>query len=505
MIQPPTILIGVSKKKMNRLLHSKNEIYYYVINDTLRKVFCTLFDALGNISSRNDYYSFIKKYVQFKPFSKCNTPNLLRHPLSIKQCMVIAIDNITRELYLPSQHEFDCISLRVNYPTLIPEHNNDFIKDIVEEHYTKQYKNQLQNVFAELQHKSSMKPVLNEICNVQLEKVINKKAVNEIREKINTLVHKSYMNVVLNEMIEKNRKKQCRDQLQKVLNMLIHKSSMKPVLTEIKKVNVSKVEVEADDEDYEKYEDDFEIDFAENDINNEYEYTLQEDSELDFVKEELDEGLESVVDELKEVMTLAIQSLPKAKPVSYPPTIVIDEENEDTSFSASSLKKDEENDDFLIKSDAQSIADDTLFSASSLRKDEENEEKEEEFVVQKVTETLLDKSLPSKVEFIEVKETEANQEEALEEAVEKAEAVLEEAAAEAAAEAVAEEKVEEAEMDDVEEISKEEFEPLKSSTLVNDLFEKYQKDTKPEEEVKKPEPPKSYLGTMWSYLGWKSK
>ena len=91
MTQPPTILIGVSKKKMNRLLHSKNEIYYYLINDTLRKVFCTLFDALGNISSRNDYYSFIKKYVQFKTFSKCNTPNLLRHPLSIKEGMVIAI------------------------------------------------------------------------------------------------------------------------------------------------------------------------------------------------------------------------------------------------------------------------------------------------------------------------------------------------------------------------------------------------------------------------------
>jgi hypothetical protein len=289
---------------------------------------------------------------------------------------------------------------------------------------------------------------------------------------------------------------------------------MKPVLTEIKKVNVPKaeVEVEADDEDY---EDDFEIEFEEKEhnINNEYEYeyTLPEEPE------EVDEALESVIDELNDVMNLAIQSLPNAKPVSYPPTIVIDEENDDTSFSASSLDKDEENDDLLRKSDAQranqnvslafkqailspqggevnqSIAGDTSFLASSFREDEE---KEEEFVVQKVAETLLEKSLPSKVEFIEVKEeTEAIQEEALE----KAEAIQEEAEEKV-------EKVEEAEMeDDVEEISKEEFEPLKSSTLVNDIFEKYQKETKPEEEVKKPEPPKSYISSMWSYLGWKSK
>ena len=471
MTQPPTILIGVSKKKMNRLLHSKNEIYYYLINDTLRKVFCTLFDALGNISSRNDYYSFIKKYVQFKTFSKCNTPNLLRHSLSIKEGMVIAIDNITRELYLPSQHEFDCISLQVNYPSLIPQNKNDFIKDIVEEHYMKQYKDQLQNVLTELQHKSSMKPVLNE-------------------------------------MIDKNRKKQCREQLQKVLNMLIHKLSMKPVLTEIKKVNVPKVEVEveSDCEDYEKYEDDFEVDFGENESNEsneyEYEYSLLEEPKIDFVKEELDDALDSVVDELKEVMTLAIQSLPKAKPASYPPTIVIDEEDDE--------ENDQENDD-------------KSFSASFSGKDEEKEEeKEEEFVVQKVdsiseAETSLEKSLPSTVEFLEVKEAEAEVEvpnvflveavqevinavaESVEEAVEKVEAVVEsvEETVDAAVEAALE--------DDVEEISKEEFEPLKSSTLVNDLFQKYQKDTKPEEEVKKPEPPKSYISSMWSYLGWKSK
>jgi hypothetical protein len=209
-------------------------------------------------------------------------------------------------------------------------------------------------------------------------------------------------------------------------------------------------------------------------------------------------------------MNLAIQSLPNAKPVSYPPTIVIDEEN------------DEENDDFLRKSDAQranqsisqsqtttalGVADDTLFSGSSLEKDEENEE---EFVVQKVAsnpelETSLEKSLPSTVEFIEVKEAEDAEVEAVQEVIN---AVVEsvEEPVEQLEEAVSEEKVEEVEMeDDVEEISKEEFEPLKSSKLVNDLFEKYQKDTKPEEDVKKPEPPKSYLGSMWSYLGWKSK
>ena len=437
MTQPPTILIGVSKKKINRLLHSKNEIYYYVINDTIRKVLATLFDALGNISSRNDYYSFIKKYVQFKPFSTCKSAVSLRHTLSIKQAMVIAIDNITRELYLPSQHEFDSISLHVNYPTLIPQHKNDFIKEIVEEHYTKQYKDQLKHVLTELQHKSSMKPVLNEI-------------------------------------IEKSRKKQCRDQLQKVLNILVHKSSMKLVLNEIKKVNTPKVELEIEVEDY---EDDFEVEFEEKE-NNEYEYTLIEEPTLETIQEELDDSLESVVDELKEVMSLAKNCLPNAKPVCYPPTIEID---------------DEEDENFAV----QKVA----FPSPSPQE-----------------EKPLEKSLPSTVEFIEVKEEEKL--EAVEEQVESIEHILKEVE-EAIDHSLPEEekhKLEEETLknnaeenleNDIEEISKEEFEqekePLKSSTLVNELFQKYQKDTKAEENVKKPEPPKSYLSSMWSYLGWKSK
>ena len=134
MTQPPTILIGVSKKKINRLIYSKNEIYYYVINEQVRKVISTLFDALGNISSRNDYYCFIKKHIQFKPFSSCRSANLLKFPLLKDQAMLIAIDLVTRELYLPTQTEFDSISLYVNYPIVIPQVHDDLIKKILEEH-----------------------------------------------------------------------------------------------------------------------------------------------------------------------------------------------------------------------------------------------------------------------------------------------------------------------------------------------------------------------------------
>jgi hypothetical protein len=464
MTQPPTILIGVSKKKMNRLLHSKNEIYYYVINDSIRKVLCTLFDALGNISSRNDYYSFIKKYVQFKPFSTCKSALSLKHPLSQKQCMLIAIDNITKELYLPTENEFNSVSLHINYPTLIPQHKNDFIKEIFEEHY----KEQLQHVLYELQHKSSMKPILNDIKKRNVGFHYKKQLQHVLHE----LQHKSSMKPVLNEMIETNRKKQCKVQLEKVLNTLVHKLAMKPVLNDIKKRNIPKVELEIEGEDY---EDDFEIEFEEK-LSNEYEYILPEESTLETISEELDESLESVVDELKEVMILAKHSLPNAKPVCYPPTIVIDEETDDMSVSASFYEKDEET--------------------------------EENFVVQKVAfpspctqvEKSLEKSLPSTVEFIEVKEmevTEVNQE------VEKVEESLEKT--------VQTEETEEKLEEDIEEISKEEFEQeekqeeLKTSTLVNELFQKYQKDTKIEEEIKKPEPPKSYLSSMWSYLGWRNK
>ena len=384
----PTILIGLSKKKMNRLLHSKNEIYYYVINDSIRKVLCTLFDALGNISSRNDYYSFIKKYVQFKPFSTCNFANLLRHPLSIKQGIVIAIDNITKELYLPTQFEFDSISLYINYPTLIPQHKNDFIKDILEEHYINLYKKRLQNVLNELIHKSSMKFVLQQ---------------------------------------------------------LIHKSLMKSVLKDIKNINYSKIKIEIEDNDY---EDDFEIDFSED------------------VTDKLDESLDCVVDELKKVMELAKGLLPNAKPVYYPPTIIINKE---------------ENNFY----DTQS---------------------------QSLVNTPLDKSLPSIVEFIQFVEEDTQLPlettvDIVSDSKELNEAVEEDTQLplETTVDIVSDSKDI---LDEIEEISKEELEEEQqrdeassSSTLVNELFQKYQKDTPPE--VTKPEPPKSYLSSMWSYLKWR--
>ena len=58
MITTPTILIGIANNKMNKLIYSKNEIYYYVVGELIRKRLCNLFDALGNISSYNDYYCF---------------------------------------------------------------------------------------------------------------------------------------------------------------------------------------------------------------------------------------------------------------------------------------------------------------------------------------------------------------------------------------------------------------------------------------------------------------
>ena len=131
----------------------------------------------------------------------------------------------------------------------------------------------------------------------------------------------------------------------------------------------------------------------------------------------------------------------------------------------------------------------------------------------------LEKSLPSTVEFIEVKEVQAEAEEEAEVSVPNvflAEAIQEVInATEETVESI--EKVLEKELtltseesleDGIEEISKEEFEPekdqMKSSNLVSELFQKYENDTR-QEEVKKPEPQKSssYLGSMLSYFGWR--
>ena len=516
MISTPTILIGVSKKKINRLIYSKNEIYYYVINEQVRKVISTLFDALGNISSRNDYYCFIKKHIQFKPFSSCRSANLLKFPLLKDQAMLIAIDLVTRELYLPTQTEFDSISLYVNYPIVIPQVHDDLIKKILEEHSIQQFKKQYNNVIMEL---------LNNFYEIQYFK-------HQFGFVLDELIDNAFMKPI--DFSEEHFSEEIYIQHEKEYYI----NHFNLVLHELRNHFYTKF-VEDD------YEEELQFDFSKD----EYQYSaLDCEPSVEYIDDEINNSLEFLVHELKEVMTLANTRLPQSK-------------TPDTSKITYFLLKDEA-DKLLqsIKEETEEIQNqpviellsekEQLFSSGEYSFHFEEEEpiaileepsSTEEIILpnsnpvsypleiiiddtdsasdSKDEASHLEKSLPSTVEFIEVKEVQAEAEEEAEVSVPNvflAEAIQEVInATEEKIESI--EKVLEKELtltseesleDGIEEISKEEFEPekdqMKSSNLVSELFQKYENDTR-QEEVKKPEPQKSssYLGSMLSYFGWR--
>lgn len=99
----PTILINVSKKKLDHYLITHNNVDYYIISEYIRTKLSNMFDALGNISNYNDYYCFLSKHPQFKAICKCSISNSIKEPLLSGQGLLIGIDNKTRELLLPSK------------------------------------------------------------------------------------------------------------------------------------------------------------------------------------------------------------------------------------------------------------------------------------------------------------------------------------------------------------------------------------------------------------------
>jgi hypothetical protein len=402
MITTPTILIGIANNKMNKLIYSKNEIYYYLVGEVIRKRLCNLFDALGNISSYNDYYCFTKKYSQFKQFSFCYASVLLNYTLNEKQGMVIAIDNVTHELYLPSKNEFNCISLGYHYPHLVchAKENNYIEAD------NKKYKKLMKVVLAELTDKMYRSYMKKEIENL----------MNQVIQEINIINSKT-----------------------------------------------SYVQIESDDS--EEYENDFEID---------YEEQIEQVKLLEPIEEE---SLDSVIQELNEVMTITNNHLPKYN--NYTP-IVLNTEKSLVEF-------------LEVKDEVEQVEEKPL--EKSLPSIVEFLEVKDE--VEQVDEKPLEKSLPSLVEFLEVKdEVEQVEEKPLEKSI--TESIIEDIEVEIVK---AEETLEENEDEEIQEKKEEVKEPLQSSTLVEEIFQKFQ--NKPEDKAEVKTEPKKTYNTFWTYLGWK--
>jgi len=208
MLTTPTILIGITKKRMNRLVYSKNEIYYYVIGDSLRKRLATLFDALGHISSYHDYNCIMKKFTDLKPFAHCYTAEILRYPLSHKEGMIIAIDRITNEIYFPSKTECSQFSLNVNYPQILPPVGH-YIKDIMAEHFQSCYKQQMNHVVYELDkiiEKHNRQPYRDQmnkvIAEIKDQTYVYKNQMTRVLCQLMThpTIYKEQMNLVINEL-----------------------------------------------------------------------------------------------------------------------------------------------------------------------------------------------------------------------------------------------------------------------------------------------------------------
>jgi hypothetical protein len=113
-----TILINVSKKKFNKCFVINESAEYHIVNESARKILCNLFDALGNISSYNDYNSFVESYHGFSKFNKCTCSKLLKVPLEFGQGILVTIDRNTNELTLPMNKQLDWFLEKYQYSTI---------------------------------------------------------------------------------------------------------------------------------------------------------------------------------------------------------------------------------------------------------------------------------------------------------------------------------------------------------------------------------------------------
>jgi hypothetical protein len=84
----------------------KNDISHYIIEESCRKIFINLFDALGNISSFNDYYAFIRKYPYFNSFRHSKISKYIRSELKENQYYLLILDEKSKTFILPTEEDY---------------------------------------------------------------------------------------------------------------------------------------------------------------------------------------------------------------------------------------------------------------------------------------------------------------------------------------------------------------------------------------------------------------
>jgi hypothetical protein len=114
-----TILMNVSKKKFNKCFTVNDNYDYHIVNENARKTLCNLFDALGNISSYNDYNAFMEKYSGFSKFNRCTISRKLKISIELSQGILVVVDNKTHELSLPTGKQLDWFLDKYQYSTSV--------------------------------------------------------------------------------------------------------------------------------------------------------------------------------------------------------------------------------------------------------------------------------------------------------------------------------------------------------------------------------------------------
>lgn len=125
--------MNVSKKKFNKCFTVHEESDFHIVNESARKTLCNLFDALGNISSYNDYNVFMEKYNGFSDFNKCTISKKLKTPIELSQGILVVVDSKTHELSIPNKKQLDWFLEKYQYSTYITtvsETEEDLVKEV---------------------------------------------------------------------------------------------------------------------------------------------------------------------------------------------------------------------------------------------------------------------------------------------------------------------------------------------------------------------------------------
>ncbi len=177
----PTILINVSKKKLDRYLITHNDVEYYIISDNIRTKLSNMFDSLGNISNYNDYYSFLSKHPQFKAICKSMISSSIKEPLLFGQGLLVGVDNTTRELLLPVNETVDWILHKHTYEVYTPIVPISFVKS--DEHYISPF-----NDIKELE----IVPAIEEPIKVEAAEAAEAEAAEAVAAEAEPVVVQSY-------------------------------------------------------------------------------------------------------------------------------------------------------------------------------------------------------------------------------------------------------------------------------------------------------------------------